>query len=221
MKKMNISKQVKDLRLKHAFSQELLSEKSGLSLRTVQRIENNESSPSADSVQRIAEVFGVEVKELFEETPQPSAQLKIHLEFLLERSEDKDISSKELKVVKRFYDFLEDLCDMDLKQKEWDALEKYMSKFEHRDGGNYKYYRNQFSALKNFAASKLHVFPQYFFMVIGMSFGMSVGIVASAAGGESENIGIGLTMGMTIGLLIGLAIDHFIKRIDRTMRESY
>lgn len=56
------------MRAEKNWSQEKLSEASGLSLRTIQRIETSEKA-SADSVQAIATVFGVDSKALiaFEE----------------------------------------------------------------------------------------------------------------------------------------------------------
>ncbi len=48
------SKKIKDIRIKRGFSQEYLAEKSGLSLRTIQRIENGETIPRGDSLKRIA-----------------------------------------------------------------------------------------------------------------------------------------------------------------------
>ena len=43
---MNLNRQIKNLRLKKGYTQLDLSKKSGLSLRTIQRIEKNEVKPS-------------------------------------------------------------------------------------------------------------------------------------------------------------------------------
>lgn len=51
---MNLSQRVKDLRNQSGMTQELLAENSGLSLRTIQRIENNETVPRGDSLKRLA-----------------------------------------------------------------------------------------------------------------------------------------------------------------------
>jgi transcriptional regulator with XRE-family HTH domain len=47
-------KKVKDLRTKQGLSQEELAEKTGLSLRTIQRIENGESIPRGDTLKRLS-----------------------------------------------------------------------------------------------------------------------------------------------------------------------
>lgn len=50
---------IKDFRNKKGLSQEKLSEKSGLSLRTIQRIENGETIPRGDSLTRIQRVLDI------------------------------------------------------------------------------------------------------------------------------------------------------------------
>jgi len=64
MKSKEIATRIKELRLQNGFSQEELAEKSGLSLRTVQRIEGGGTEPSEDSLKRLAKVLG-ETKETF------------------------------------------------------------------------------------------------------------------------------------------------------------
>ena len=59
---------IKTLRNRKGFSQEELSEKTGLSLRTIQRIENGETEPRGDSLKRLALVFDVPVDEIVDWT---------------------------------------------------------------------------------------------------------------------------------------------------------
>lgn len=59
MKKTELARKIKELRNRKGFSQEELSEKSGLSLRTIQRIENGETEPRGDSLKRLASAFNV------------------------------------------------------------------------------------------------------------------------------------------------------------------
>lgn len=54
---MNLNRQIKNLRLKKGYTQLDLSEKTGLSLRTIQRIEKNEVKPSLYSLKKIGDVF--------------------------------------------------------------------------------------------------------------------------------------------------------------------
>lgn len=54
MGNLDLALRVKELRNKKGFSQEILAEKSGLSIRTIQRIENNETVPRGDTLKRLA-----------------------------------------------------------------------------------------------------------------------------------------------------------------------
>lgn len=70
MKQPTTANQIKNLRNRKGYSQEVLADKSGLSLRTIQRIENGETEPRGDSLKRLAEVFEVTPDELIEWTAQ-------------------------------------------------------------------------------------------------------------------------------------------------------
>ena len=64
--KKDLAKRVKDLRKKNGITQELLAENSGLSLRTVQRIENGETQPTGDSIKRLSSALNVTPNELID-----------------------------------------------------------------------------------------------------------------------------------------------------------
>jgi len=66
MKNKDLAKRVKELRKRSSMSQELLAENSGLSLRTVQRIENGESQPTGDSIKRLSRALNVTPNELID-----------------------------------------------------------------------------------------------------------------------------------------------------------
>lgn len=70
MKNLELSKKIKELRTRKGLSQEELSEKSGLSLRTVQRIENGETEPRGDSLKKLANSLGASPDELIDWTIQ-------------------------------------------------------------------------------------------------------------------------------------------------------
>ncbi len=68
MKNAHLSARVKELRNKKGMSQEVLAEESGLSLRTIQRIENGDSNPTGDSLKRLSNAFDVTPDELIDWT---------------------------------------------------------------------------------------------------------------------------------------------------------
>ena len=68
MKNKNLAKRVKELRKRKGLSQEELTENSGLSLRTIQRIENGETDPTGETLRRIASALKVNPDELIDWT---------------------------------------------------------------------------------------------------------------------------------------------------------
>lgn len=66
MDKNHLAQRVKRLRIQKGMSQEFLAEESGLSLRTIQRIENSESNPTGESLKRIAGALNVTPDEIMD-----------------------------------------------------------------------------------------------------------------------------------------------------------
>jgi len=62
----HLAKKLKALRHQKGMSQEILAEESGLSLRTIQRIENSETNPTGDSLKRLANRLNVNPDELID-----------------------------------------------------------------------------------------------------------------------------------------------------------
>ena len=62
----SIGTKIKEIRLKKGLSQEELAEKSQVSLRTIQRIENNENEPRGKTMQLICESLGTNIEELLD-----------------------------------------------------------------------------------------------------------------------------------------------------------
>jgi len=68
MKKSHLSARLKKLRNQKGLSQEALAEESGLSLRTIQRIENGESNPTGETLKRLSRALNVNPDELIDWT---------------------------------------------------------------------------------------------------------------------------------------------------------
>lgn len=66
MDKSQLAIRVKALRNKRGMSQEFLAEESGLSLRTIQRIEKGVSNPTGDSLKRLANALDITADELID-----------------------------------------------------------------------------------------------------------------------------------------------------------
>ena len=77
---MDLGEKIREKRKNRQYSQKELSEKTGLTLRTIQRIENNEVSPSLYSLRVIGEVLQTDFSSLADKGAQPyefSITLKI------------------------------------------------------------------------------------------------------------------------------------------------
>lgn len=66
MSKSELSKRVRELRSRKGLSQEQLAENSGLSLRTIQRIENGETEPRGETLKRLMNVLEVAPDDLMD-----------------------------------------------------------------------------------------------------------------------------------------------------------
>ncbi len=61
-----IGQQLKNLRVQSGYSQEDLAQQAGVSLRTVQRFENAETTPRGDTVKRLFQIFGKSPEEVLD-----------------------------------------------------------------------------------------------------------------------------------------------------------
>lgn len=66
MNKNNLAIRLKELRIQKGMSQEVLADESGLSLRTIQRIENGETNPTGESLKRLSGALNVNPDELID-----------------------------------------------------------------------------------------------------------------------------------------------------------
>lgn len=64
MKSSDLAKRLKDLRNQRGISQEKLAVNAGLSLRTIQRIENGETEPRGDTLTRLANTLNIPTNEI-------------------------------------------------------------------------------------------------------------------------------------------------------------
>ena len=66
MSKNLLGSRIKELRKQKGMSQELLAQDSGLSLRTIQRIENGQTNPTGESLKRLSNALNVNPDELID-----------------------------------------------------------------------------------------------------------------------------------------------------------
>lgn len=66
MKNVSLGQKIKELRSRQGFSQDQLADQTKLSLRTIQRIENDETDPRGETLNRLAKVLNLSTNELFD-----------------------------------------------------------------------------------------------------------------------------------------------------------
>ncbi|WP_052670790.1 helix-turn-helix domain-containing protein [Draconibacterium sediminis] len=81
MRDNQLAQNIKALRKRKGYSQEALAEISGLSIRTVQRIENENRNPSGDSLKRLSSALGVSPDYLLEWEPNENSNFLLILAF--------------------------------------------------------------------------------------------------------------------------------------------
>ena len=79
MKNSDLAIRIKELRTRKGLSQDELATTCGLSLRTIQRIENGETEPRGDTLQRLALAFGVAPDELVDWAEQEDSSILVLL----------------------------------------------------------------------------------------------------------------------------------------------
>ncbi len=79
MKKNHLAIRAKELRNQKGMSQEVLAEESGLSLRTIQRIENGETNPAGETLKRLSNALNVNPDELIDWTIKEDKRYLIYL----------------------------------------------------------------------------------------------------------------------------------------------
>ena len=85
MEKIKLAQEVKDLRKRKGFSQDDLAKESGLSLRTIQRVENAETEPTGETLKRISSALNVTPNELISKdgnNEMPKKTVKTKYEYL-------------------------------------------------------------------------------------------------------------------------------------------
>jgi transcriptional regulator with XRE-family HTH domain len=74
---MNLGKQIKKVRTVQNLTQSQLAEKTGVSLRTIQRIEKDEVQPSSYSLQQLEKALSIDLKEI-KDTNQDTPSQKVY-----------------------------------------------------------------------------------------------------------------------------------------------
>lgn len=96
--KLLLGKKIKELRKAHKYTQEQLAEKIGIGTPNISYFETGKFAPSIETLQKLAQVFGVEIHEIYMFQPlKPTSEIKQELTKAIESDE------KILRLLYKFY----------------------------------------------------------------------------------------------------------------------
>lgn len=197
METKNLAKKLKELRTLRGMSQEYLAEESRVGLRTIQRIENNESTPTGETIKRVSIALDVEINELVgSNSVDETNDLKATIIFL-KKQLSKTNKKSEIKTFEKFIGILNNLKEKDLNLEQIDGIESYIKYLELDKIPSFsnEMFKQKLSKFKKYLKTKLRFVPNRYYSNIGISFAISfaIGIIATN--------GIGIEI-----ILLGLAI---------------
>jgi transcriptional regulator with XRE-family HTH domain len=211
----SLAKRLKELRTQKGMSQEFLAEESRVSLRTIQRIENEESKPTGETIKRLSVALDVAMNELVDskqkhETSDINASL-----ILLKQLRSRTTKKSEISTFKKFIDLLTNLKKKDLTLEQLNAIESYIQYLELEKIPSFsnELFKQKLSKFKKYLKTKLRFVPKRYYTNIGIGFAISFGI------GIVTTNGIGIEI-ILLGLFIITAcilMDLRIKKQGRSL----
>ena len=220
METHDLAKKVKELRAIRGMSQEYLAEESRVSLRTIQRIENNESAPTGETIKRIANALDVQLNELLgSNSTLETDDLKATIIFLKKQRSKTDKKS-EIKTFERFISLLEKLKEKDLSDEQKEAIESYIKYLELEkipSFGN-EIYKQKLAKFKKFLKKSLRFVPANFYTTWVSSFAVAFASGFSVQSNIELNLKIGIVSAALVCIGIGMILDSRIQKQNRAFK---
>ncbi|MCH2194355.1 helix-turn-helix domain-containing protein [Kordia sp.] len=218
METKDLAKRVKELRALRGMSQEYLAEESRVSLRTIQRIENNESVPTGETIKRIANALDVQLSELtgtsyILETNDLKATI-IYLKKQLSKTNKK----AEIKTFEKFISLLEKLKERELSSEQKEGIESYIQYLELEKIPSFSndLYKQKLTKFKKYLKNNLGFLPANFYTTWIASFAISFAIAFAVQKNIDLYIKIGIISAAILLIGIGILIDLKMKRQKRS-----
>ena len=218
METTDLAKKLKDLRVKRGMSQEYLADESKVSLRTIQRIENNESKPTGETIKRIAIALGVNIQELScSNLPNETENLNSTIIFLRKQL-SKTNNKSDIKTLENFIELLQKLKDKDLSSEQLEGIETFIQylELEKIPSFNNEMYKQKLIKFKKFLKDKLHFVPKNHYTTWIASFGIAFALGFSIQSNLNEIIKIGVWTTVLLLIVIGIIMDLRTKKQERS-----
>ena len=214
-----LAKNLKKLRAIRGMSQEYLADESRVSLRTIQRIENNESVPTGETIKRIAIALDVELSELIGsniivETNDLKATV-IYLKKQLSKTNEES----EIKTFEKFIELLQKLKEKDLSPEQIKGIESYIKYLELEKIPSFsnELFKQKLSKFKKYLKNKLRFVPNNYYTTWAASFSLSFAVGFAIQSSVDNSIKIGVFSIALVIIGIGIIMDLRMKRQQRTL----
>ena len=218
METKNLGQRLIELRAIRGMSQEYLAEESKVSLRTIQRIENNESEPTGETIKRIANALDVQLTELtgsdlVAETKDLKATI-IYLKKQLSKTNEKS----EIKTFEKFIALLQNLKEKDLSPEQIEGIESYIQFLELEKIPSFSndMFKQKLVKFRKYLKNKLRFVPNNYYTTWASSFAISFAIGFAVQSKIDMNIQIGVISVALLVIGIGIIMDLRMKRQKRS-----
>jgi len=215
----NLAKQLKKLRAHRGMSQEYLAEESQVSLRTIQRIENEESAPTGETIKRIAVALDIELNELIGSNAlEETRDLKGTIIFL-KGQRSKTSKKSEIKTFEKFIDVLNHLKEKDLSTEQLDGIEDYLKYLELEKIPSFSndLFNQKLSKFKTFLKTKLRFVPNNYYLSLAIIFAVPFAFTFTIQPKIDLNIRIAVISAALLLVAIAIYMDLRIKKQDRSL----
>ena len=213
-----LAKRLKELRVLRGMSQEYLADESRLGLRTIQRIENNESEPTGETLKRIAIALDVELSELIgPNSVTETSDLKATINNL-KKQLSKTNEKSEIKTFKKFIEILSKLKEKDLNLEQIEGIESFIKYLELEKIPSFSndMFKQKLVKFRKYLKNKLRFVPDNYYTTWASSFAVSFAIGIAVQSKIDMNIEIGLISTALLIIGIGIIMDLRIKRQERS-----
>jgi transcriptional regulator with XRE-family HTH domain len=199
-------------------SQEYLADESRVGLRTIQRIENNESEPTGETLKRIAIALDVELSELIgSNSVTETSDLKGTIIFL-KKQLSKTNEKTEIKTFEKFIEILSKLKEKDLNPKQIEGIESYIKYLELEKIPSFSndMFKQKLVKFRKYLKNKLRFVPNNYYTTWASSFAVSFAIGFAVQSKIDMNIKIGVISVALLIIGIGIIMDLRMKRQERS-----
>lgn len=217
MNTKSLAKKLKELRTFRGMSQEYLAEESRVSLRTIQRIEKEESVPTGETIKRISVALDVELNELLGlASIHETSDLKGTIIFL-KKQLSKTKEESEIKTFKKFIKILTHLRTRELNEDQLTLIEDYILylELEKIPSFNNEIFKEKLTNFIKFLKRKLKFVPKNYYTILTMSFAISFAIGFGISTGISNTNKIIVISIALLIIAIGYMVDFNIKKQNR------